>query len=279
MAAVLTRSAQLGAFSRLNKTHCVLMLGWAGADDKAVKKYADLYEKRGLDTIRFTSEMKAFSPKGLSEMRNMDEIFPLLEQIENRRLVMHIFSMNGIYSLVTLLHHKKYSNLFTKTDGVIWDSCPVDSKLIPYLIGYNQVINSIHKKTLESGSLFDRIGFMGGKMVFLSSAVMDAMRQWMHVSTGGNISEVNPYYYVRDHSQLPNRHTIFYSTNDMVCKYPAIRSFHEHLSEKRKKDVDVNCFTDSPHVQHLRFHPVEYNDGIDRILTFVDKSYNPNSKM
>lgn len=30
-------------------------------------------------------------------MRNMDEIFPLLDQVENRRLVMHIFSMNGMF--------------------------------------------------------------------------------------------------------------------------------------------------------------------------------------
>ncbi|GMR53365.1 hypothetical protein PMAYCL1PPCAC_23560 [Pristionchus mayeri] len=279
--AVLTRSTSLGSFSRLNNSHCVLMLGWAGADDKSVKKYADLYERRGLDTIRFTSEMKAFSPKGLQAMREMDDIFPLLDQVKNRRYLMHIFSMNGVYSLVTLLHHKKYSDLFTKTDGVIWDSCPVDfgSKLIPYLIGYNQVINNVNKKRLESGSVLDRLEFLAGKTVFLSSAVMEAMRHWMHVSSGGKLAEVSPYFYIRDHSQLPPRHTFFYSTPDELCPAPSIRSFHEYLSGTRKMEVHATCFPDSPHVKHLPFHPEEYNEGIHRILTFVDTIYHPQSKL
>ncbi|GMT00411.1 hypothetical protein PENTCL1PPCAC_22585, partial [Pristionchus entomophagus] len=258
--------------SKLNTSHAVLLLGWAGADDRSVLKYADLYEKRGLDTVRFTSEMKAFSPKGLSDMRNMDALFPLLDQIQNRRLVMHIFSMNGIYSLVTLLHNKKYSDLFMKTDGVIWDSCPVDSKLIPYLIGYNQVINNVHKNTLEKGTFLDRLSFMAGKTMFLSSAVMDATRQCVHVLTGGRISEVNPYYYVRDHPQLPERHTFFYSKADVLCKAPPIRSFHQYLTEKRKMEVDAIYFTDSPHVKHYPDHPIEYNEGIDRMLNSLRRS-------
>ncbi|GMT28289.1 hypothetical protein PFISCL1PPCAC_19586 [Pristionchus fissidentatus] len=279
MPPILTRSVSLGAFSRLNKSHCVLMLGWAGADDKSLKKYSDLYEKRGLDTLRYISQMKAFSPKGLAGMRDMDEIFPLLDEIRDRRLVMHIFSMNGVFSLITLLHNKKYSSLFDRTDGIIWDSCPIKSKLIPSIVGYNQVMNNLHKKTLESGSMMDRLGFVAGKSVFLSSALLGELRQLYHVSTGGDISEVSPYYYLRKHPQLPHRHTFIYSLPDMLCPAPPIRAFHEYLSDKRDLEVDFNCFDDSDHVKHLPAHPKEYNENIDRMLTFVDRKYHPSSKM
>ncbi|GMS81826.1 hypothetical protein PENTCL1PPCAC_4001, partial [Pristionchus entomophagus] len=61
---------------------------------------------------RFTAEMKAFSTQELAGMRDMDEIFPLLDQLQDRRIIIHIFSMDGAYSLTALLHHKKYSGLF-----------------------------------------------------------------------------------------------------------------------------------------------------------------------
>ncbi|GMT02869.1 hypothetical protein PENTCL1PPCAC_25043 [Pristionchus entomophagus] len=269
MPAVLTRSTTSGTYSTLNNSHCVLLLGWGGADDKCLKKYADLYETRGLDTVRFTSEFKAFSAQGLSGLRDMNEIFPLLDQIGHRRLVLHIFSMNGICSLVTLLHHAKYSDLFTRTDAVVWDSCPTYERLIPNLISYNRVINHLHKNALESGSFIDKMGCLADKTVRFSWDLLEALRQWVHVATGGSISAVHPYFYVRDHPQLPRRHTIIYSHADVVCKAPLIQTFHRHLSEKRNMIVEATCFNDSPHVTHLKAHPKEYSQGIEQLLDFV----------
>ncbi|GMR56896.1 hypothetical protein PMAYCL1PPCAC_27091, partial [Pristionchus mayeri] len=273
--AVFSRSTSLGSFSRLNNSHCVLMFGWAGADDKSVKKYADLYANRGLDSIRFIADIKAFSPKGLQGMRDVDNVFPLLDEVQHRRYIMHILSMNGAYALVALLHHKKYSNLFTKTDGVVWDSCPIDDKLMPYLFAYNRIFDNDHKKTLESGSISDRFAFLAGKTVLLSSTVMEAMRQVIHVASGGKQAEVHPYFYLRDHSQLPLRHTFLYSRPDSVCQMPSIRRFHEYLSEQRKMEVEATCFADSPHVRHLLVYPEEYNQGINGILSDVDRIDHP----
>ncbi|GMS99461.1 hypothetical protein PENTCL1PPCAC_21636 [Pristionchus entomophagus] len=279
MTAVLTRSTTSGNYSRLNNSHYVLILGWGGSDDKSVKKYADLYEKRGLDTIRFIAEMKAFSPQGLAGMRDMDEIFPVLDQVQDQRLVMHIFSMNGAYSLVTLLHHKKYADLFSRTDGIIWDSCPIYADFMPFLKSYNQIMNNMHKKQLESGSIADWGRVQARKAVALSQNVMEAARNWVHVKTGGNISEVHPYFYLREHPQMPERHTLFYSEADVLCPAPTIRAFNQYLSEKRGKEVDAVYFTDSAHVKHFLVHPVEYNEGIDRMLSYVERIYHPNAKI
>ncbi|GMS92780.1 hypothetical protein PENTCL1PPCAC_14955, partial [Pristionchus entomophagus] len=200
-------------------------------------------------------------------------------QVQDRRIIMHIFSMNGVYSLITLLHHEKYADLFARTDGVIWDSCPIFVDFIPFLRSSNQIMNNMHKKELESGAISDWVLVQVRKTAALVLNLMEAARTWIHVKTGGNVSEVHPYFYLREHPEMPERHTFFYSRPDVFCPAPPIRSFHEYLSEQREKNVDAIYFTDSDHVKHFLAHPVQYNAGIDRMLSFVEQLDHHNDKM
>ncbi|GMS94142.1 hypothetical protein PENTCL1PPCAC_16317, partial [Pristionchus entomophagus] len=122
------------------------------------------------------------------------------------------------------------------------------------------------RKELEWGTFIDRIRVLARKTVDLSSAVMEMMIQWVHISTGGRISDINTYYYVIDHPQLPHRLTFIYSKADVMCREAPSRAFHQHLSDKRNKEMDAIHFSESPHVQHFMVYPVRYIEGIERML-------------
>jgi hypothetical protein len=111
----------------------VLVLGWAGAIDKHVLKYAQIYEKMGYHTIRLspTVGMSVFKPHLHKDyaMKLLD-LIKSKAHLKNSPIVIHTFSNAGtfIYRHVsdTLNEsNNEHSYLKTNVKVMIYDSGPV----------------------------------------------------------------------------------------------------------------------------------------------------------
>jgi hypothetical protein len=111
----------------------VLLLGWAGAEDKHLKKYSDIYAKMGYHTIRFSpSNNLTF----WSTQKQVPYAYELLDLMKNRLdfsenpLLVHAFSNASlfiVYKTVIEEANKKNSpyEFFKRNQrGIIFDSCP-----------------------------------------------------------------------------------------------------------------------------------------------------------
>ncbi|CAJ0577649.1 unnamed protein product, partial [Mesorhabditis spiculigera] len=102
----------------------VLLLGWAGAQDKHVAKHAEIYNNKGFKTIMFNSAFDGKHPLYLKTSRDIDGLVPTLDSEladPGRRLLIHTYSMNGVFTLCTLLYHKRFIDLLKRTDGLTMD--------------------------------------------------------------------------------------------------------------------------------------------------------------
>ncbi|EGT39197.1 hypothetical protein CAEBREN_31284 [Caenorhabditis brenneri] len=104
----------------------VTLLGWAGAADKNVAKYAGVYQKKGYTTVQFTPHAVA-KGWGTKEAREVDNLAQTLDTVflnPSNRLIFHVFSMNGFLTLTSLDSQYPELKAFEKCDGIFLDSCP-----------------------------------------------------------------------------------------------------------------------------------------------------------
>uniref|UniRef100_A0A8D0GEQ9 Transmembrane protein 53 n=1 Tax=Sphenodon punctatus TaxID=8508 RepID=A0A8D0GEQ9_SPHPU len=115
-----------------NDRPVVILLGWAGCQDRHLAKYSTIYHEQGCIVIRYTApwRMIFFSESvGIKSLRTLAR--KLLEllfvyKIENQPLLFHVFSNGGamLYRYVTELLRMHLPFRHLKVVGAIFDSAP-----------------------------------------------------------------------------------------------------------------------------------------------------------
>uniref|UniRef100_A0A8B9CK54 Transmembrane protein 53 n=1 Tax=Anser brachyrhynchus TaxID=132585 RepID=A0A8B9CK54_9AVES len=110
----------------------VILLGWAGCQDRYLAKYSAIYSQRGCTVIRYTApwRMVFFSESfGIRSLRTpARRLLELLfdHSIDNRPVLFHVFSNGGVmlyrYILEALHTQQPFKNL--RVLGTIFDSAP-----------------------------------------------------------------------------------------------------------------------------------------------------------
>ncbi|KAI3472535.1 hypothetical protein Pfo_030686 [Paulownia fortunei] len=111
----------------------VVLLGWLGAKQKHLNRYAEWYTSRGFHAITFTfpmSEVLSYQVGGKAEQDVellVNHLAEWLEEEHGKNLVFHTFSNTGwlTYGVILEKFQKKDSALTGRIRGCIVDSAPV----------------------------------------------------------------------------------------------------------------------------------------------------------
>ncbi|NWW95484.1 TM53B protein, partial [Rhynochetos jubatus] len=229
----------------------VILLGWAGCQDKYLAKYSAIYSQKGCTVIRYTApwRMVFFSETfGIRSLQTpAKRLLELLFEynVENRPVLFHVFSNGGVMLyryIVELLHaHKPYKSL--RVVGVIFDSAPGRRNLSGGLRALGTVLVSTN--VLLKYSLL---------LAFAVAAVMlrillYPLTRFIHESHYGAL--------LKAPSRWPELY--LYSQADAIIKASEVK----YMADERQRlgvSVKVVDFSDSGHVSHMRVYPTYYSN-------------------
>ncbi|KHJ90474.1 hypothetical protein OESDEN_09684 [Oesophagostomum dentatum] len=219
VSSTLVRATQPSArYPRISKNTSVVLLGWAMARDEHLAKYAQIYEKEGLTTLRFTSPF----PGHIRSLKNSRDVSGVVDNLKtvlavpDARLALHLFSMNAIYSLCALSLQYPELDILGRTDGIIFDSCPVlfDASSPQ---SFATLADTLARTQLQNASLLDKIQFLLFKNYFRLGVAAYILEQHVRPLLGFPLSKFTPYHFLLEHPQLPRHLSFIYSDADLIC--------------------------------------------------------------
>ncbi|NXE45300.1 TM53B protein, partial [Casuarius casuarius] len=229
----------------------VILLGWAGCQDRYLAKYSAMYSQKGCAIIRYTAPWKmVFFSESFGIRSLQTPARSLLEllfdySIENRPVLFHVFSNGGVmlYRYVLEALHKEQPFRSLKVVGTIFDSAPGRRNLRGGLRALGTVLVSTNV-LLKYFLLFS----------FATTAVV--MRIILYPLTRF-IHESHYDALLKAPSRWPELY--LYSQADAVIEVSEV----EHMANARQRlgvSVKTVDFSDSAHVSHMRAYPTYYSN-------------------
>ncbi|XP_070563310.1 transmembrane protein 53-like [Ptychodera flava] len=238
----------------------VILLGWAGCQDRHLAKYSAIYQQQRFTTIRYSLPMEDtfFRPGKPKEMslKIIELIFDL--GLEDNVIIFHVFSNAGgfLYRGITEVVHdpNTVKQGTIKIGGVIFDSSPA----------HTSIINAV--RALVNG-------MQANAVVRYAIAVFFVLTQWLSGIAGLVFpplrqygSGFQGYMYALENDKGRYPQMFLYSKADAVIPYSEVEKFAER---RRVLGVPVRqmCWDDSAHCTLLVQHREEY---INQCVQFVN---------
>ncbi|VDM58065.1 unnamed protein product [Angiostrongylus costaricensis] len=252
----------------------VLLIGWAGAEHEHLAKYSAIYTDQGYRTVSFIAPCYHYT---IPNARNGFYLSPIFrgisakpgnfESFKDCALVCHVFSMNGVRTLISLwkwTEAEQMLHLRQRLKGIIFDSAPSRTSAGPdsyAVVSSTPPIEGLQWIKTETRRKFIMTAFNIRKALANSlSAIYPPIR-----------SQLSMYYYLRDCVDLPNLQLYLYSREDKMINHKYVKKFLEHQQELGR-DVEEVLFGNSEHVQHFRSHPLQYRSACINFLQKLEKS-------
>ncbi|CAK8574248.1 unnamed protein product [Lathyrus sativus] len=274
----------IGGLSGKSKT-VVVLLGWLGAKQKHLKKYAEWYTSKGYHVITFTfpmAEVMSYHPGGKAEQNVhmlVDHLADWLEEENEKNLVFHTFSNTGwlTYGVILEWFQKQDPSLMEKIRGCIVDSAPVAnpdpqvwaSGFSAAFLKKNSIATKGRVSTDESGikvSISSNED-LGLKPAPTEAALLLILKKLFEVvlhlpAVNRRLSDVLSMLSTK---QPGCPQLYMYSSADRVIPADSVESF---VDAQRKAGHDVRAcnFVSSPHVDHFRNDPKLYTSQLNQFL-------------
>ncbi|KAH0695878.1 hypothetical protein KY289_013360 [Solanum tuberosum] len=253
----------------------VVLLGWLGAKQKHLKRYAEWYASRGYHVITFTfpmSEILSYQVGGKAKQdieMLVNHLVDWLEEEHGENFVFHTFSNTGwlTYGVILEKFQKQDNALMRRIKGCIVDSAPVaapDPQV--WASGFSAAFlkkNSVATKRImtlnDRDMTIEAKTSMETKPAVTEAALLLVQEKFFEVVL--NLPTVNRTLSdVLDllTSQQPSCPQLYiYNSADSVIPAVSVESFVE---EQRRigRDVRACNFISTPHVDHFRNDPELY---------------------
>ncbi|OVA05535.1 Protein of unknown function DUF829 [Macleaya cordata] len=263
----------------------VVLLGWLGAKQKHLKRYADWYTSRGFHAITFTfpmSEILSYQVGGKAEQdidSLVNHLAGWLEEEHGKNLVFHTFSNTGwlTYGVILEKFQKQDQSLIGRIRGCIVDSAPVaapDPRV--WASGFSAAFLKKHSVATrssvilnESGSevLVDTKNIVEPTPAVTEAALLVVLEKFFEVvlnlpKVNRRLSDVLGLLSV-EQPKCPQLY--IYSSADRVIPVESVESF---IEEQRKSGREVRAcnFVSTPHVDHYRNDPNLYTSQLTNFL-------------
>ncbi|XP_076921953.1 uncharacterized protein LOC143583559 [Bidens hawaiensis] len=256
-----------------NSKTVVVLLGWLGAKQKHLKKYADWYTSKGFHVITFTfpmSEVLSYQVGGKAEQHVdllVNHLADCLEEEYGNSLVFHTFSNTGwlIYGAMLEKFQSQDHTLMERIKGCIVDSAPVatpDPQV--WASGFSAAFlkkNSIAAKGNRS------TGGIVAKPSMSEAALLVILEKFFDVVL--NLPAVNrrlSNVLLQLKSGQPSCPQLYiYSSADKVIPAGSVESFIE-VQQRMGHEVRSCNFKSTPHVDHFRHEPELYTKQLSQFL-------------
>ncbi|CAK9825404.1 Transmembrane protein 53 [Anthophora retusa] len=261
---------KLNQLKELYKKHeqpVIVLLGWAGCQDKYLAKYSAIYEEKCCITLRYTAPVKCLFWQR-DKLPNIGK--RLIKVIKSKNLdqhpiFFHVFSNGGafLYQHVSLAMQKDYTPL--KVKGVIFDSAPGERRLTALFKAISAIIGG-HPLMNIPMSLLITI-FLS--ILWLLEVIAHALGREYPVQT-------NPFALVEESYSWPQ--LFLYSNADTLIPASDVEKFASRRAE-RGVWVQLVLFTNSPHVKHYAtYRDVYANTVFDFIIDCFSNTENQKTK-
>ncbi|KAK2965020.1 hypothetical protein RJ639_029426 [Escallonia herrerae] len=263
----------------------VVLLGWLGAKQKHLKKYADWYTSKGFHAITFTfpmSEVLSYKVGGKAEEHVellVNHLADWLEEEHGKNLVFHTFSNTGwlTYGAILERFQKQDHTLMGRIRGCVVDSAPAaapDPQV--WASGFSAAFLKKHSVATKGYTRDNEQGIevSGGtkslieaKPAITETALLLVLEKFFEVVL--NLPAVN-----RRLSDVLGQLTsgqpscpqlYIYSSADKVIPAGSVESFIEE-QQKTGREVRACNFISTPHVDHFRHDPKLYTSQLTQFL-------------
>ncbi|KAK9106292.1 hypothetical protein Syun_022303 [Stephania yunnanensis] len=263
----------------------VVLLGWLGAKQKHLKRYADWYTSRGFHVITFTfpmSDVLSYRVGGKAEQHIdslVDHLASWLEEENEKNLVFHTFSNTGwlTYGVVLERFQRQDPSLTTRIRGCVVDSAPVaapDPKV--WASGFSAAFlkkrsvatkGSAHSNISGTEVLASPIAAAEPMPAITETALLAILEKFFEVVL--NIPQVNrrlsDVVSLLSSNQPKCPQLYIYSSADRVIPAEYVEVF---IEKQRKAGHEVracNCIS-TPHVDHFRNNPNLYSSQLNNFF-------------
>ncbi|KAJ3694544.1 hypothetical protein LUZ60_010024 [Juncus effusus] len=283
-------------FSEKDSVLTVVLLGWLGARQKHLRKYAEMYNSKGIRSVRFVVPAKELLGIDLGS-RVEAKIKELAKEIEDwcsvkekdgreRNLMFHTFSNTGWLAYGVILDSlKSREDIKNKIRGCIIDSGPC-AEINPqvWAAGFSAALlrkqnNSIpplpNQNTEDSkpDANFTRNYENGIRPSIAETFLLSILCRFFELTL--KLPDINrklsKYISILMNEQPACPQLYLYSKADKVIP----SSYIEEFIEKQKKfgrTVYAHDFVFSPHVDHFRTYPRQYISKVDEFLNVCSGS-------
>ncbi|KAK0098048.1 hypothetical protein PV326_011583 [Microctonus aethiopoides] len=237
-----------------DKRPVVILLGWAGCQDKYLAKYSAIYEEKSYITLRYIAPVECLFWRR-DKLPNIAK--QLLEVISDKSLdqhpiFFHIFSNGGafLYQHISLAMEQAKNPLQVK--GVIFDSAPGQRRLTSLYRAISAIIG---------GNLLKNI-----PMSCVITAFVAMLWIYEIISRAWGKSQLTPGDVISLSEEPHSWPQLFlYSNADTLIPAVDIEKFANRRAE-RGVNVQLVLFTDSPHVKLYAMYPDVY---INTVRNFI----------
>ncbi|KAM7484852.1 hypothetical protein LguiA_000861 [Lonicera macranthoides] len=265
----------------------VVLLGWLGAKQKHLKRYADWYTSRGFHVITFTfpmAEILSYKVGGKAEQHIdvlANHLADWLEGESGKNLVFHTFSNTGwlTYGAILEKFQKQDHTLMGRIRGCIVDSAPVAapdpqvwaSGFSAAFLKKQSVATKRCTATNEQRGLQvsgeTKTVLVEAKPAITETALLLVLEKFFEVVL--NLPAVNRR--LTDvmgqlKSGQPRCPQLYiYSSADKVIPAGSVESF---IKEQQRSGREVRAcnFISTPHVDHFRHDPKLYTSQLSQFL-------------
>uniref|UniRef100_A0ACD5ZAV8 Uncharacterized protein n=1 Tax=Avena sativa TaxID=4498 RepID=A0ACD5ZAV8_AVESA len=265
----------------------VVLLGWLGARQKHLRRYADLYRDRGVGSVRFVVPVREVLGLDLGrrvERRVADlsaEIAAWCDADRRRTLLFHTFSNTGWLAYGAVLENlQSRTDIIERIRGCIIDSAPVlEIRPEVWAAGFSAAM--LKKSSSMTGPSADSAdgSTLNGALTKVNSVSELTKPSWGETFL---LSTLHKFFEIVLHVPDVNQRLrkvlavlsekqpscpqfYLYSTADRVIPAECVESF---MSTQRSLGLSVSAhnFVSSPHVDHYRSFPHLYSAKIDEFL-------------
>ncbi|XP_017061204.1 transmembrane protein 53 [Drosophila ficusphila] len=234
-----------------NNVPIVMLLGWAGCQDRYLMKYSKIYEERGLITVRYTAPVDTLFWKRSEMVPIGEKILKLIQDMnfDAHPLIFHIFSNGGayLYQHINLAVTKHKSPL--RVHGVIFDSAPGERRML----GLYRAITAIYGRENRCNCLTALAITISLSIMWFVEESISALKSLFVQS-----SSVHPSPFCELKNEVNKYPQLFlYSKGDVVIPYRDVEKF---IRLRREKGIEVSsvCFEDAEHVKIYIKYPKQY---------------------
>ncbi|KAE9454311.1 hypothetical protein C3L33_13785, partial [Rhododendron williamsianum] len=263
----------------------VVLLGWLGAKQKHLNRYAEWYTSRGFHAITFTfpmAEILSYQVGGKAEQHIdslVNHLADWLEEEHGKNLVFHTFSNTGwlTYGAVLEKFKKQDPSLMGQIKGCIVDSAPVaapDPQV--WASGFSAAFLKKHSIATKGVTSSNEPGVnlsIGSRTVaeakpaVTEAALLLVLEKFFEVVL--NLPTVNrrlsDVVGLLSSGQPTCPQLYIYSSADRVIPAESVESF---IEEQRRAGREVRAcnFVSTPHVDHFRNNPKLYTSQLTQFL-------------
>ncbi|KAG8058681.1 hypothetical protein GUJ93_ZPchr0002g25534 [Zizania palustris] len=249
----------------------VVLLGWLGARQKHLRRYADLYRERGVGSVRFVVPVRELVGLDLGsrvERRVAElaaEIAAWCEADHHRTLMFHTFSNTGWLAYGAILDNlQSRADIIERIQGCVVDSAPVlEIRPEVWAAGFSAAM--LKKSSSMTGPSTESPDVM--KPTWGENILLTTLQKFFEIVL--HLPDVNKRL-EKVHSVLSEKQPscpqfYLYSSADKVIPADCVERFIE-TQKSLGRTVFSHNFVSSPHVDHYRSFPYLYSAKIDEFL-------------